>query len=205
MKSEKRAKKESPSLKMSKFGILKCDFFLRILFNILEEKKRLLIVKKNKVLLKRLKLKIEDYIDYQTRVDNKKPIIIEIIPKKDKSGNFINILDAVKNDSFFHIYFNDNKEEEKTVNGRKIVCLEKTGKIKKIKVIIEPQVMSIYKLFWYCKVIESIKFIKFKRKNIDKMNEMFYYCTSLKEIDFFDFNTDNVTDMSYMFDNCSSL
>ena len=51
----------------------------------------------------------------------------------------------------------------------------------------------------------SLKFIKFKRNDINNMSGMFYECSSLKEINLNNFNTNNVINMSGMFSRCSSL
>ena len=58
-------------------------------------------------------------------------------------------------------------------------------------------------MFYECKCIEKIKFIKFKRNNINNMNDMFYGCSSLKELNLNNFNTINVTNMNGMFSGCS--
>ena len=100
--------------------------------------------------------------------------------------------------SYYHIYFNDNKEEIK--NKYRI---EQEDKVTKIKIIIDNQVTSFRKLFFNCKCIESIKFKKFYRNNITNMSHMFFQCSSLKELNLNNFNTNNVTNMSYMFFGCS--
>ena len=66
--------------------------------------KKLVIVKYNKKIQNRLNLNVNDYKECCK-------IEIEIIPTKDKYGKFI---DINKNDKlYYHIYFNDNKEEIK--------------------------------------------------------------------------------------------
>ena len=102
---------------------------------------------------------------------------------------------------YFHIYFDDNKEEVK----RKYYSeLNDRDEVSKIKIIIDYQVKSFQDLFKYCKFVESINFKKFIRNNITDMSGMFFG-SSFKEINLSNFNTDNVTDMSLMFYNCSSL
>ena len=81
---------------------------------------------------------------------------------------------------YYHIYFNNNKEEIKRN------YLNKNDNITniKIKIIIDPQVKSFEKLFKYCKNIISINFIKFYRNNITNMNEMFSGCELLNNLNF---------------------
>ena len=77
--------------------------------------------------------------------------------------------------------------------------------IKRIKIIIDYQIISFEKLFYGCRYIKCINFKKFCRINITDMNYMFYACSSLKELNLSNFNTNNVTDMACMFYKCSSL
>ena len=77
--------------------------------------------------------------------------------------------------------------------------LNKNDKVKKINIIIDYQIMSFEKLFSYCECIESIKFKKFHRNNINDMQDMFLKCSSLKETNLNNFNTNNVTNMSDLF------
>ena len=83
---------------------IKSRYILSKIYNNMTIKKKLEIVKYNKRIQNRLNLCIKDYKDYCE-------IEIEIIPVKDKYGKFININ---KNDIlYYHIYFNDKKEEIK--------------------------------------------------------------------------------------------
>ena len=100
---------------------------------------------------------------------------------------------------YYHIYFNDNKEEIKRNN------INEDDKARKVKIIIDSEVKSFSKLFYYCKCIESINFKKSFRKNNTNMSYMFSRCSSLKELNLNNFNTNNVTDISGMFSRCSSL
>ena len=172
------------------FDNLKGDYFLQKVFNNLQEKKRLKVPKYNKKTKNRLNITNNTYKVYCD-------IEIEIIPSKDKYGKFINIKDEDK--LYYHIYFNDEKEEIKRNN------INKGDNIGKIKLIIDYQVISFEELFFYCSCIESIYFKKFYRNNIINMNRMFDSCTLLKEINFSNFNTSNVTNMSKMFNLCTSL
>ena len=90
---------------------LKSDFFLEKLYDNMPKKKKLEIVKYNKKIQKRINLSVKDYKEYSETFT---PIEIEIIPTKDKYGRFINIDENDK--VYYHIYFNDNKEEIKNTN-----------------------------------------------------------------------------------------
>ena len=87
---------------------MKSDYFLNNLFNILKKSKSLEIMKYNKKLQKRLKLRINDYKEYSQLFSSK-----EIELKIDKYGKnkFINILEKEK--EFYHIYFNNSNDEIK--------------------------------------------------------------------------------------------
>ena len=159
------------------------------------EKKKLEIVKYNKRIQNRINLSVKNYKEYSELFTS---IEIEIIPIKDKYGRFINIK---KNDKlYYHIYFNDNKEEVKNKYE-----IEEEDKVTKIKIIIDYQIKSFKDLFFYCYCIESINFKKFYRNNITDMSHMFSGCESLKELNLHNLNTNNVTDMGCMFYGCSSL
>ena len=84
---------------------------------------------------------------------------MEIIPKKGEYDKFINV--NKKDKSYYHIYFNDNKEEIK--NKYKI---NKKDKLTKIKIIIDYQVKSFKELFSWCECIKSINLKKFYRNNL---------------------------------------
>ena len=101
-------------------------------------------------------MSVKDYKEYSETFT---PIEIEIIPKKGKYGTFINIDENDK--LYYHIYFNDNKEEIK--NKYKI---NEEDKVTKIKIIIDYQVKSFKELFSGCYCIESINLKKCYRNNI---------------------------------------
>ena len=111
------------------------------------KKKKLEIVKYNKKVQKRLDLGVKDYKEYSETFT---PIEIEIIPTKDKYGRFININ---KNDKlYYHIYFNDNKEEIKNkykINKKDDVTkheyyIEEEDKVTKIKIINNNFILYIF-------------------------------------------------------------
>ena len=132
MKNEELEIKEKDEMKLlkskDKFGNLKCDYFLRNLFNNLERKKTLNMVKFNKNMKKRIKKNIKDYKEFSEKYSS---IEIEIKPVNNKYGKFININE--EEEKYYHIYFN-NKEEE--IKRDYINNIEKT---KKIKIIIAQQ------------------------------------------------------------------
>ena len=163
---------------------------LKKVLNNLDEKKSLDIIKYNEKIKHRLNVNINDYLELL-------PIEIEIKPFQNGAGKFININE--KDKAYFHIYFNNDKEEKKTT------YFEVSDKVEKIRIIIDHQIKSFNGLFRSCRVNESIKFIKFYRNDITDMSNMFFECLSLKELNLSNFNTRNVTDMSNMFFACLSL
>ena len=194
--ASKENNKENESAKQNPITEkIKSDFFLEKLYDIMPKKKKLEIVKYNKKIQNRVKLSIKDYKEY---LETFTPIEIEIIPAKGKYGEFINVNENDK--LYYHIYFNDDKEEIKNK-----YTIKKKDKVTKIKIIIDYQVKSFQKLFFNCYCIESINFKKFYRNNITDMSCMFSGCSSLKELYLNNFNTNNVTNMRYMFSGCSSL
>ena len=142
MKSNKVSKKDNENININisviNLGNLKSDYFLQKIFDNVNKKKSLEIVKYNKKLQNRINLSIKDYKEYSETFTT---IELEIIPCKDKYGKFINNIN--KNDKlFYHIYFNDNKKEK---NNKYTIC--KKDKVDKIKIIIDYLVKSFEKLF----------------------------------------------------------
>ena len=87
---------------------IKSRYILSKIYDIMLQKKKLEIVRCNKKIQNRLNLSIKDYKEYSEIFSQ---IEIEIIPAKDEHGEFININENDK--LFYHVYFNDNKEEIK--------------------------------------------------------------------------------------------
>jgi len=191
-KTKKKLKKNKSKNKLHK---IRSKYILKIIFDHLPQKNYLGVINYNKETQKRLKVNIKDYKYYSEKFT---PIEIEIKPVQDKFGKFINI-ENNSDEKFYHIYFNNSKEEIKRY------CINKEDKAKSIKIIIDYQVNSLYKLFFNCTCIKSIDFKKFYRINIINMSKMFSRCSSLNEINFYKFNSINVNDMSDMFSGCSSL
>ena len=174
---------------------VKSHYILKIIFEYMTERKSLETIRYNKSIQKRINININHYKSFSEKYSS---IELDIIPKKGEYGEFININEEDK--KYFHIYFNDNKKKE-----IKKTSLNKNDNASKISIIIDYQIKSFSRLFYYCECIESIKFKKFYRNNVTDMSVMFRGCSSLKELNLNNFNTNNVTDMSYMFEGCSSL
>ena len=173
---------------------IKSVFFLEKLLFSLSKKKLLNIIKYNKQTQNILDININNYKKY---CEIYSPIEIEIIPAKERYGTFVNVIHGFE--SFYHIYFNDSKEEVQKY------YFTENDKLEKIKIIIDHEVVTFFSLFQDCSCIQSIYFRKFYRKNISNMSRMFWNCSSLKEINLSNFNTNNVNDMSGMFGGCLSL
>ena len=96
----------------------------KILFDNMQKRISLKIIKYNMNIQKRLDININNYKDFS---ENFSSIELEIIPIQNKYGPFIKI--KKKDRKYFHIYFNDNKEEiEKTY-------LNKNDKVSRINII----------------------------------------------------------------------
>ena len=172
---------------------IKSRFILSKIIDNMPKKIKLEIVRYNKKMQNRLNLDIKDYKEYYEGIE------IEIIPFKGEYGRFIHI-DNDNDKLYYHIYFNDNKEEIKDKYR-----INEEDKVTKIKIIVDYQVISFRKLFFNCKCIESINFKKFYRNNITDISLMFAGCSSLNDLNINNFNTNNVTKMYCMFSGCSSL
>ena len=132
------------------FDNLKSNYFLEKVFNNLPKKKSLEMVKYNNNIKERLNLNMNDYKEYCEIYSS---IEIEIKPVKDEYDKFININE--KNKNYYHIYFNNNKEEMKRN------FLNKDDNVFKIDIIIDYHIISFEHLFYFCQCIESINFKKF--------------------------------------------
>ena len=112
--------------------------FCKIIINISRHKK-LEIFKYNKKMQNILNLNIKDYKEFS---DTFTPIEIEIIPCKNKYSEFINI--QIDDRLYYHIYLNNSNKEEK--NKYRI---EEKDNITKIKIIVDYQVKSFERLFFF--------------------------------------------------------
>ena len=170
---------------------IRSKYILKQIFDNLQEIKLLEIIRYNKNIQNQLNKGLKDYINEYSKIE------IEIIPKEKAHGKFINM--PKKYESYYHIYFNDDEDEIKRIK------LDKKENISKIKIILDYKVKSLTKLFYKCKCIEKISFIKFNRKDFLDMSYMFYDCSALKELNFMKINTENVTNMRCMFYDCFNL
>ena len=164
---------------------IKSIFTLRIIFDHLNQKSKLQIVKLNKKLQADLNLSINDYKIFSKTFGKIKIIIFPSNERKTRS-QIINYDE--KNKNFYHIYFNDNLNEEIKRN-----YIEKKEEISKVIIIIDSEIKKLGHLFEGCTEIESIFFIKFIRNNITDMKAMFRECSKLKIVKFLQANTSNVT------------
>ena len=166
------------------FKNFKNDYFLQKLFNNLLKKKSLDIIKYNKKIKDWINISIKDYKEYSEIYSS---IEIEIKLVNNECDQFINI--DKEDEKYYHIYFNNNKEEIKRN------YLKENENVDKLKIIIDYQIKSLEGLFQFCECIGYIHFKKFYRNNIIDMGGMFSGCSSLKELNLSNFNTNNVTDM----------
>jgi hypothetical protein len=133
---------------------IRSKYILKKIFNHLKTNIKLNIIKYNKETQNKLNLIIKDYKEYQEIYSK---IEIEIVPIGNKGGRFINFNKSEQ--FYFHIYFNNSNKEIKRY------IINKSAKVKNIKIIIDYQVKSFKDLFKNCKCIESINFKKFYRNN----------------------------------------
>ena len=176
------------------FYFIKSKYILKQIFEYLNTKRKLEILKCCKKMQKKLEIVLNDFKDYSEKFSN---IVIEIIPSKNKYGKFINY--RKNKSSYFYIYFNDNS---KRVNKNYI---SEDDNVKKINILINYHIDSFYELFFGCDCIESMSFKQFSRINIKYMNWMFYGCSFLKHLNLSNFKTINVVSMKAMFSKCISL
>ena len=123
---------------------IRSKYILKQIFDNLKENKLLEIIRYNKNIQNKLNKKLKDFIKEYSK------IVIEIIPKENTYGKFICI--PKKYESYYHIYFNDNKEEIKRQK------LYEDENIFKIKVILDYKIKSLSHFFDKCKCIKKITF-----------------------------------------------
>ena len=182
--------------KNSNWKNIKSKHILKQIFNKLHKTTFLKIIKHNKYIQNIFGLELNDFKDCYEK------IIIEIIPKQYLKYTFDeNYFIRIKNNEepYFHIYFDNDKEEIKRA------FIKKNESVRKIKVIIDYEIKSFFNLFHNCEIIEKINFIQFNRKDINDMSYMFFGCSALKEINFSFIKFDKVKDIDCMFYGCSSL
>ena len=107
---EKEIEKLNRIKTKKKYIKIKSDYILKKLFNNMQKRISLKIIKCNINMQKRLNININDYKDFSEKYSS---IELEIIPIQNEYGPFINIKEEDK--KYFHIYFNDIKEEIKKI------------------------------------------------------------------------------------------
>ena len=117
------------------------NYILKQIFNNLQKNILLNFIKYNKTLQTKLNKDINDYKIEFSKIE------LEIFPIENKNCTFINI--SKKNMIYYHIYFNNDKNEIKRN------YITKYDKVTKIKIIIDNEVKSLYKLFRHCKFIKK--------------------------------------------------
>ena len=132
---------------------IKSKYILKHVADCIKKNKFLKIIKYNKLIQKKLDIDLYDYKNYYEEIE------IELIPiMKEFQNFFINIREGIWH--YYHIYFNDNEKEIKRN------YFTKKDNVSKIKIIIDNEIKSFKKLFYNCKCISKIKFIKFIRNDI---------------------------------------
>ena len=135
--SEATKKVKIEKLKLKEiFGNIKSKYILQKVFNNLEKKKAFILVKYNKNIKNKIDISINDYKEYSETYAS---IEIEIKNCNNNYDRFININEEDK--KYYHIYFDNNKEEIKRN------YIEENEKVKIIKIIIDYQVISFRGLF----------------------------------------------------------
>ena len=165
----------------NKLENLKSNYFLQKIFINLPKKHLLGLIRYNKTIQQRLNININIYKEYSEIYSS---IEIEIILNENKYNEFIHI-NKKEEEIYYHIYFDNNKEDIKRI------YLNKEDKVNKINIIINYQIKSLDKLFAFCDCIKSIYFKTFSRNNIINMSRMFDGCSLLKKINFLNFNKKN--------------
>ena len=108
------------------------EYFFQIMFDMVNKRRTLESVRYNKKLQNILNLSAKDYKDFLK-------IIIEINIAPRHGELFMNSVQQLRN--YYHIYFDDNEEEYKECNFRV------RGDVKKIKIIIDKEIISLENLF----------------------------------------------------------
>ena len=171
---------------------IKSNYILKKIFAKLQEVKSLQIIRYNKQIQNKIHKDINDY-------KNIYHIEIDITPVENKYGNIINYKFSIDNISHYQIYFDDNKKATNRID------IKKDDNVKKIKIILDHNIKSLYGLFRGCKYLKMINFIKMRRKDITDMSYMFYDCSSLESLTFLKVEVKNITKMNFMFCGCCSL
>jgi len=139
-------KSESPNKNINLLRKINSKYILMQIFENIQTKSQLKMVKYNKELQNRLEINANNFKEF-CRIE----IEIEL---DSVGGSFINPWNIDR--SYLHIYFNDKTEEQKA-----FFPYTYDKNIFKIKIIIDHRLNSLYKLFENCPHIISINFLKF--------------------------------------------
>ena len=145
--NEEQAEQKKERVNIEKIG---SDYFLELIFTHMKMNRKLKIMKPNKKLQKHLNLILKDYKEFAILYSS---IEIELKVSDNKYGTFINIHNKEK--EYYHIYFDNSVEEIKRNR------IQKDENFKKIKIIIDYQVLFFKRLFANCKCISSITIKKY--------------------------------------------
>ena len=177
---------------------IKSKYILQHIFNIICERKMLQLIKHNKNDQEKLEISEIDYRKFtQIEIEIK---LLQLDKFEENKFIFINLKE---DQSFYHIYFDNNKEEIKRT------FVKRLERISIIKIVLEMEIKSLTGLFHDCICIQKIKIIKFNRNDIINLSSLFDNCIGLTDIDLqldlSQFITKNVIDMNNMFSWCGEL
>jgi len=177
---------------------IRSKYILRQIFSNMDLGKKLKIVNYNKNFQNNLDLTLNDYKYYSLPIE----IEIEIIKltKKKAKKFFFYFFENIK--KFFDIKYKYKNSDEYKILSK---IEELFGDIEKIILTNRKKIENLYKFFYGCSFITSIKFIKYIETRITNTSCMFYNCYSLEKLDLSNFYTKKVTDMSHMFSGCKKL
>jgi len=150
--SKNKNKKEKLEIgeQINKYNEIKSKYILKQIFDNVTKNKYFNIIKYNKNIQQKLEIGLNDYKESCILYSS---IIINLIPKKNLYGKFINIINKADK-KYYHIYFNNKKNEKRKYH------IKQTDKINKIKITIDYQITSLAHLFSECECIESSNFIE---------------------------------------------
>ena len=109
---------------------IRSKYIVKRIFDNIKQIKLLNIINYNKEYQKLMKIKLKDYINEFSKIE------IEIIPKENEYGKFINSRENAQ------IYFNDNECE---IKKKKIT---KEDNVTKIKIVLNHKIKSLSRLFY---------------------------------------------------------
>ena len=182
--------------KINLLNNIKSKYILKKIFNNVQKKKILNIIKFNKSIKDKLGIEINDYEKYSN-------VIIEIIPVEVKLGKIKKIIDIYSYDfKYCKIIMTDDKNDNYEIHG---VYIYPEDNAEKITITLDYRFDRYKYLFSKCDGIKSVNFIKYYRKDINDISHMFRECHNLEQANISNINLDSVIDMSYLFAFCNKL